>query len=547
MQDIFSRLEKSKPRILFVENDPIARVPYQALLMDWGYEPVLAMGTGKALLDDAKKQAREKRCVLALIDLRLVDDDDEQDMSGLTLAEDLRPYLHPIILSGYENQSLLRNLLRNHKDIPFFAKQDRRDEFQKALDTEAAKVSASKRGLQFEGTETLNDFMKSSLAKEIGEYSDQIPDIFAQLFPTAAKLRFEKLDSWMEPSNISSAVRPNSIVLKVYEDNLEPWVVKLARAGKIQQEVKNYYGFIARKLTGNFVAQLMQRAIRWDIGGAAYSYVGGNGTRTFTHYYKEQTIGDIEEILSTFFSEVWRKYYEQPHRELDASLFNLYSRVWGSDWYEKCMGDFASRECRRLEGILKEIDLPQPIEWILNKIINAQKDISMMNVIHTTITHGDIHGDNLLVDNKRNVWVIDFERCGEGHILQDFIELEADIFNRIEARNVNPSAYFKMCLFVLKQKTIQGFEEADTLSKDPRIEKALKTISVLRSLALRCTRITDSREYLFGLLFNMVFHAALIHKRDTEKSDLPLLLASLICHRLDHWDEAWPPAELNLI
>ncbi len=67
------------------------------------------------------------------------------------------------------------------------------------------------------------------------------------------------------------------------------------------------------------------------------------------------------------------------------------------------------------------------------------------------ITHGDLHGDNLLVDNQKNVWVIDFERCGEGHILQDFIELEADIFNRLEEHNDNFSAYLKMCFTILKK------------------------------------------------------------------------------------------------
>ena len=44
------------------------------------------------------------------------------------------------------------------------------------------------------------------------------------------------------------------------------------------------------------------------------------------------------------------------------------------------------------------------------------------------MTHGDLHGDNLLVD-KEHAWAIDFEHTGSGHILRDFAELEVDILS----------------------------------------------------------------------------------------------------------------------
>jgi hypothetical protein len=51
---------------------------------------------------------------------------------------------------------------------------------------------------------------------------------------------------------------------------------------------------------------------------------------------------------------------------------------------------------------------------------------------------------------------------------------------------------------------------------------------------------------MLGLLFNMIFRAAIVRKISLEKSQRPLLLASLICHRLDHWNDSWNPDELNL-
>jgi len=52
-------------RVLVVDNDPTARMLTNSLLINWGYEPVLAMGTGNKLIIDAKEKARTKSCVLA--------------------------------------------------------------------------------------------------------------------------------------------------------------------------------------------------------------------------------------------------------------------------------------------------------------------------------------------------------------------------------------------------------------------------------------------------------------------------------------------------
>ncbi len=542
MYNNFSDPKKNKPRILIVENDPKARISYQTLLMYWDYEPILAMGAGASLLADARKKAQEMRCALAMIDLRLIDDYNEQDTSGLKLAEELGDHLLPIILSGHENPSVLRKLLQKHTDINFISKNDSRDSIEEILDAEAAKVTAAKRKLIFENPEVLEEIAQSPLGKNTGDYPDQIADVFARLFPKAEKLRFEKLELRPASSNISTVPRPNSVVLKVHEGSFEPFVVKLARSEKIKKEVDNYNNYIHRRLTGYFSARLERSATHWDIGGAAYSYVGEFDVTTFSRFYEEKTVPEIEECLSSFFGRIWGRHYEQAHEELNISLFKLYSQVWGN-WYEKRKDDFFTTRFNGATPLLQGVSLPEPIQWFKEKIANPSNDMSFVEKTYVAITHGDLHGDNLLVDNQKNVWVIDFERCGEGHILQDFIELEADIFNRLEEHNENFSAYLKMCFTILKQKQVQGFESIETESEDPRIEKALKTISKLRSLARQHTKITDAREYLYGLLFNMMFRAAMIHKTNPRKNQRPLLLASLICDRLDHWDDTWSLAK----
>lgn len=57
-----------------------------------------------------------------------------------------------------------------------------------------------------------------------------------------------------------------------------------------------------------------------------------------------------------------------------------------------------------------------------------------------------------------NIWVIDFEPTGKGHILQDFAELEADIINRLESHNQNIPSFYKLCLTVVWQPYLREFK-----------------------------------------------------------------------------------------
>ena len=209
--------------------------------------------------------------------------------------------------------------------------------------------------------------------------------------------------------------------------------------------------------------------------------------------------------------------------------------------------DYFIKDFNGANALSQSLHTPEPIKWFKEKIAESPTDISIVGATRIAVTHGDLHGDNLLVDSQRNIWVIDFERCGEGHILQDFIELEADIFNRLEEHNADLTATLKCVSLCLNKKIYNRFDILECTSTDPRIEKALQTISVLRSLALQHTKIKDAREYLYGLLFNMIFRASMIHKTGLKNNQRSLWIASLICHRLDHWDDAsWPPVEFNL-
>lgn len=535
------------PRILLVENDYRVRESYEALLKYWGYLPILAAGEGKAILKDAIAKARAKRCIMALIDLRLIDDFDEEDTSGLKLSTEIGP-IRSIIISGKPNQDFLREMMDQHKETRFVSKADSPEKIRQVLDSEMSKVCAHKRGLQVSPPDLLSQITGTTFGSLTREYPEQISDILAQLFPAALSLRIEKLDSTLFFSQASTVPRPRSVVLRVYEEDYEPVLVKLARSQKIQVEVDRYEKFISRKVGGYFTARLERHACLWDIGGARYTYIGDFDVTTFSRYYEEHPIQDIEDCLTEFFTVSWGKHYERKEVQTNLSLFEMYKETWGN-WYDKDVKNFPCPNPWQSTALAAELGLPNPIEWFkVNIAEHAEKDLSMVDVTQKAVTHGDLHGDNLLIDNRKNAWVIDFERSGEGHALQDFIELEADIINRLESHSADASSYHQMCMVVARQTEIKELEAAEMDSSDPGIYKALQTISILRKLACQCSRITDARQYLLGLLFNTLFRATINNgEKSRGHQNGALMLAGIFCHRLQHWDESWPPEEWKSI
>lgn len=535
-------LFKSKPRVLIVDNNEHVKDMYQDLVSLWGFAPIVATGIGHALVSEAIEMARDHRCQLALVDMHLIDDLDPEDQSGLNLLREIQPTTS-IVISADGNPTMVRKSIELGA-ASYVVKGEGPLVLKEKLEREANQHCASRKNIIFEPDAILSQISKTLCADIPIDYHDQILDLFAALFPTARRIKLEKLG--IDPhTQVSTAPRPRSLVLKVFEDDRQPVIVKLARKQKINIELKNYHMHIDGHLVGNYIPTLKSYKLMWDIGGAVFNYVG-TSEQAFSHFYKEETPEKIQLSLERFFGQVWSDNYKRavPHNQI--SLFDLYCQVWGREWYERAKNLEYTKpdEAMGIERWLN-IRAVDPIEWLIKYIgENSSRDVSKIEKTYTGVTHGDLHGDNLLVDENHNAWVIDFERSGVGHILQDFIELESDIINRLNCDKGNMQVFYQLCIAITKSRKIRTIEPLDISFKNPDLEKALSVISVIRSLACDCTGISDAREYLLGLLFNTIFRATIMNTAEHKYCQYrALMLASIICHRLDHWDEPWPPKE----
>jgi len=102
--------------ILLVENDPHYSETLVELMQLHGYR---VLSTRNPI--DAKQMSDNNSIDLAIIGVRLINDNDDKDLRGLSLASEIDPRIPKIILSGYMANELVRRALVPGKDkLPLF-------------------------------------------------------------------------------------------------------------------------------------------------------------------------------------------------------------------------------------------------------------------------------------------------------------------------------------------------------------------------------------------------------------------------------------------
>lgn len=540
-----------KVRVLVVDNDALISETNARNLADWGFEPCVAAGRGRALLADARKVAEEMRCQMATVDIHLINDRDKTDFSGVELVQYLIDTAC-IIVSGTDDPLTATDALKNSRAKDYFSKEGKNEDLRTMLERVASECSAAHHGARIEWPPDLSAekvyttlLRKPDFAPDC-RFADQVEDVLVQLFPHARRLKIEMVNGLSRDSN--SGVRAHSIVLAVSADERNQVVVKLARRSKVNREFANYRNYIENRLgdDDDDYSHLEDVKFTWEIGAARFSRISPRNARLFSRYYQESSIREIRAVLDLFFSNTWGGYYRREHQKDARPLFAIYCDVLGSRWAEDVKGISFERVMQGSPFDWRSLGLYDPIDWFKTHTESLEGELKYGVFSDTLleITHGDLHGDNLFVDSANRPRVIDFERTGKGHILQDCIELEGDIINRLAGLGPRDwHDFYRLCVYSAQPKRI-GVRTGKLGARASNLECASQVIAHLRSLAKDLMNASDARPYLWGLYFNTLFRARLLAQKQDDQPGLQraLIFASILSHRLDHYDQPWPPA-----
>lgn len=543
-------------RVLIVDNDPKKRADHQRNLKRWGYIPVVAEGAGKALCADAARKARERRCQVALVDMRLMDDHDRGDWSGLELVPDLKPAA-AIIVSGFDDRQAVVKALTEYGAVNFVGKEDGPARLREAIEKAARTTCACRHnaligwshGLSSAGISAALFPGDADLSPERRAPPDEADELICRMFPNARRIQLELITSSTQLADDDTAMRRTSLVFKaVLDDNPAFLVIKLTRAPKIDRETRNYETYVNLKFAGLFLPVMYAHTSLWDIGGVAYTNVGAytaspDWPRTFAQLYRESDRADsiLQPIRHFFDTKNWGYWYSVDADPAGDSLFAVYNRSWNGALSKQLPCWEQEEPTLRFDGL--PMALPNPMRWLC-----AHHGDGLQMPVRQTVTHGDLHGDNLFVDSEGHAWPIDFERSGPGPILRDFVELVQDVLTRLARIDDTVALYnlvVALCDLTVSKAALRS---TDAIDADPEARKAFLVIRALLHIAYNLARHDDQREYLLGLLLNCLFVATKIPS-ESPRHAKNMLVASIICARLDHWPangrraESWPPPE----
>ncbi|MCP4357773.1 MAG: response regulator [Chloroflexi bacterium] len=525
-----------QPKILLVEDQKEFHGPVTRWLHDTGYTVRLATS-----YDEAKSALESEHFHLAIIDIRLVDGD-QKNHQGFQLLEiveqlGLKDIMPCIILSAHAtSENIMRAWME--LDAARFIKKEPR--YRRKLMQCVQELFSREVQINFDLTyvggseevlsQVARDINWSMAEKPISNLlTPQVRDLFGKLFIGARSLYISKL----KPGLTGAAIVR---IQPTWTGGLgRSYVAKLGRRDKVETEQQRYDLNVKRYLPANTVAQVGTAYTR-QLGALQYTFAETERRPLveFDEYYDKHIADQIITSLKNLFQHTCRFWYDGRERNIE-DLPSLYFDAFQLD-HMKLIG--------RIQMVLPQFDpdadmmqlspesapVVNPLAWL------RQNQAETVFPVYRCITHGDLTGRNMMVDDIGKCWLIDFYRTYESHILRDFVILETDIKYRL-LPTVNLPQFLQMeaalCTAEEKdQPSRLGAEMSAGLQKTTAVLTALRYMAHDYARGLHSSQTEVHQEYLISLLMATLNVVRLRHVNETRKFQA-LHSAVLICAELD--------------
>lgn len=501
-------MPSQRKRILFVENQPDKIDALLWYLRDRGY--TVDVITSR---DEARKALASRWWPLAVIDVRLIDDLDDQDFSGLDLVtRQSDRSICKIILTADSSRHAMHTALVPHPDQPppavdFLSKLDPGETVVQQIIDALEHRAGINWNLEVSGLlvfEEMTDWLSDNPPEQgfqpcsPSEIEFEFADLLGKLLPGRRMVTFSPAPQGRSNARLAFA-RPTS------QSEEALLAIKLGWRDEIFQEQWNYTHFV-KNFAGREKTTLEAYAETVHFAALAYSFVGSRLEETirftdyFTHHALEQVNHALHEIL-----DVCTPLYDLPADPVTERLDEIYRA--------KMRLDSRTKNNRLRENLLKlagqadqlgfaalkqaggtlfqwpgglELSSAALEGWILNLDQMVAPESCLFIPLEKWVVHGDLNGDNALIDPDGRAWLIDFGRTGYGYRLADFAELESVIALDILTSSENqPRRAFEEALFSQQkwQSALQLPGEKFLALGDPELVKAFGVIQELRRCA----------------------------------------------------------------
>jgi hypothetical protein len=314
-----------------------------------------------------------------------------------------------------------------------------------------------------------------------------------------------------------------------------PSVLKIASPLMTSREESAYRDCVEKFILNNSTV-IMGKAVQGDWSGLRYNFVGVNGPESsltwLARHYMDRTAEDLEPLWDALFHRVLRSWYGQSvrstvHPFVDHDPVHLFGHM--SEHAEAALGIRADAET---------VDCPEVGCSLPNPYLFHSRDFerhrSLTRDWYTSITHGDLNLNNVLLDEKENLYVIDFSETAVRSVASDFARLEPLLMIQTTRMADERDAAWVLELWagLLSVDPLREPPPFTYRGDDPLVRKAYETIRLLRGYAARASRGQDDPLAYWLPLLQWTLPLVSFVQMPLRYKRVSMVAAALICRRI---------------
>ena len=208
---------------------------------------------------------------------------------------------------------------------------------------------------------------------------------------------------------------------------LRPTVLKIADRAMISRESDRCKRYANPYILNNS-AMVLGTEFFGNIGALRYNFVGIGGEQTklkwLTHYFNTWSKEQLKPLFDKIFMQILHPWYGQPiqdtiypYRDHDPT-FTFFPHLCETASEELSVS--SDEQYFTVEETGQKLINPY---WFLKHEFARRRDTS--TEYFTSICHGDLNMQNILLDEDMNVYLIDFSETRPRSLISDFARLEA--------------------------------------------------------------------------------------------------------------------------
>jgi DNA-binding response OmpR family regulator len=479
----------NKGRILFADNDSRFLRVRSEFLEKEKYEVIQA-----STPEEVEQLLQDTWVHLAILDIRLVNDNDDSDESGLKLAKDESYRGTPkIIITGFPSVQAVRDALGPALDglppaVDFVAKSVGPEAMIQAVKQAFTNHVHINWDLEIQSNPSkslsflhLANLIDSNLPKDILlERGDELEDLFRRLFYEYKKIRIDRL-LWSDGRQFCISIlvqsahgATNSHILvcgdrqimeqgrKILDDLTSQTAqgIRLIKPAETTHFRANLYGFPGADIeTTQTLRELLQIGKERPLK-TAFAHLLGDVLKEW--HQRGQMVDAHYDLMSLYRQRVGLADDEVSRAELERQIDDLVQSA-------RMVGRIEIRRKQRQISFHfpgKPCTFPDPLVTVYALL--AQYDAPAI----CRASPGKLKAENILVDSEQRTWLTDFASAGQAPQCWDFICLEAAVrFDASQAPDLLAWQEFEECL--MKPAQLDKHLEQNAVIPDLRTNVAL--------------------------------------------------------------------------